>query len=605
MELETTIPYAQPLLLLGGAVLAAPLFKGLGLGTILGYLAAGIVIGPLARLIVGAEEILDVAQLGIVLLLFIVGLELSPSRLWTLRREIFGLGLAQVAVSTVAITALAHVLVGLPFTVALVVGLGLAQSSTAFAMQILEEDGAFNRRYGRTTLSIELFQDIAIGPTLALLAFLAPASPESSGDGPWQVAAVLAAVVVLVVAGRYLLNPMFRIIANTGAKEAMIAAALLVVLGSATLMEMAGLSMAMGAFIAGVMLAESSFRHELRADIEPFRGILLGLFFIAVGLSVDLAVIRDNWLIVLAAVPVVMTVKSATVYGLCRLFGIEHNDAIRSAMLLAQGGEAGFVVFTVAASAALLSSQTASILFATVTISMALTPAVVRFGKALTRPAKAETLDEDFDGAGADVLMIGFSRFGQIVSQALLSGGTDVTIIDRSAERVRAAEKFGFRIYFGDGTRKEVLEAAGIRRARLVAVCTNGREPTDRVVDLIKSEFPHVKLYVRSYDRSHTLSLRARDVDYELRETFESALAFGGRTLEALGTSRDIASGIVDDVRQRDEERLDVQAVEGFYAGSDRMRVRPVVPEPLVRPERQGRTVDVSSETAARATQEG
>lgn len=593
LEMEAGIPFAQPLLLLAGAVLAAPLFKRFGLGTILGYLAAGFVIGPVAQLVADGDQILNVAQLGIVFLLFIIGLELSPSRLWALRREMFGLGLAQVAACAIAFTALAVLLLGQSIAVALILGLGLAQSSTAFAMQLLEEEGAVNRRYGRTTLSIVLFQDIMVGPTLALIPLLAPITVSEPESGLWQVVAVLAAVLVLALAGRYVLNPLFRIIANTGAKEAMIAAALLVVLGSAVLMELVGLSMAMGAFIAGVMLAESSYRHELQADIEPFRGILLGLFFMAIGMSVDLSVIAANWLTILLAVPILMAMKTAIIYGLCRFFSIEHNNAIRSATLLAQGGETGLVVFSVAASDLLFDHATSSVLFAIVAVSMALTPFAARLGRKLTRPAKTDLIEEDFEGAGADVLMIGFSRFGQIASQVLLSGGTDVTIIDHSAERVRSVEKFGFRIYFGDGRRKDVLEAAGIRRAKLVAICTNARATTDHIVDLIQSEFPHVKLYVRSYDRAHTLSLRDRGVEYEIRETLESALMFGRRTIEALGVGEDVATQIADDVRKRDEERLEMQITEGFYAGDGR---KPVAPEPLVKPSRQAKRLDKEDE---------
>lgn len=588
---EATI-YFEVLLLLAGAVIAAPLFKRLGLGTILGYLAAGIVIGPVARLVTGGDEFLHVSELGIVFLLFIIGLELKPSRLWALRHQIFGLGLTQVLASGLALAVLGHMLAGLSWPAAIVAGFGLALSSTAFAMQTLEQQGATNTLHGQRTFAILLFQDLAIVPLLALIPLLAPGAETERFSGPMQFGIAVVAVAALLFAGRYLLNPLFRIIANTGAKEAMIAAALLVVLGSATLMQVAGLSMAMGAFIAGVMLAESSYRHELEADIEPFRGVLLGLFFMAVGLSLDLSVVLKNWLTILIAVPVLMAVKVATTYLGCRLFGAGRNDAVLTAFLLPQGGEFAFVLFTTAAAASIFSGEAAPLLIAIVTCSMALMPLVTRLSTFLTSPEPEDKMEEDFDGAGAGVLMIGFSRFGQIASQILLTGGSEVTVIENSAERVRSASKFGFRIYFGDGTRKDVLEAAGIRKAKLVAVCTNRRETTDRIVGLIQSEFPEARLFVRSYDRIHTLELRAKGVDYELRETLESGLVFGRKTLEALGTDEETAQAILEDVRRRDEERLELQALGDWEGSLNRWHTKPVTPEPLVKPAREAKRLD-------------
>src|SRR5262249_3125685 len=365
---EPTI-YSEVLLLLGGAVVAAPLFKRIGLGTVLGYLAAGIAIGPAARLITGGQEILHVAELGIVFLLFVIGLELKPSRLWSLRREIFGLGLGQVVITGLILAVVGYLFTGLTLGGATIIGFGMALSSTAFALQILEQEGTTNTHYGQTAFSILLFQDLAIVPLLALIPLFAPTTTEASQPGFQQFLIAIAAIAALLIAGRYLLNPLFRIIANTGAKEAMIAAALLVVLGSATLMQLAGLSAAMGAFVAGVMLAESSYRHELEADIEPFRGILLGLFFMAVGLSLDLNVVVSNWALILLAVPVLMVVKGITVYGVCRLFGCSRDNAVRIAFLLPQGGEFAFVLFSAAASAAILSPEAASVLVAIVTLS--------------------------------------------------------------------------------------------------------------------------------------------------------------------------------------------------------------------------------------------
>ncbi|QND52007.1 potassium transporter TrkA [Phyllobacterium sp. 628] len=592
--------YFQALALLAGAIIAAPLFKRLGLGTVLGYLAAGLLIGPLANLITDGEQVLHFSELGVVFLLFVIGLELKPTRLWNMRHAIFGLGAAQVIVSGAALTGLILAFQLMSWQAAVVIGFGLALSSTAFAMQILEERGETNMPHGQTSFAILLFQDLAIVPLLAMIPVLAPGSAQHEADPLGKFLIAIICIGAIIAVGRYLLNPLFRFIANTGAREVMIAAALFVVLGAALLMQFAGLSMAMGAFIAGVLLAESSYRHELEADIEPFRGIFLGLFFMAVGLSIDLKVILADWPMILLAVPVFMAIKALVVYVLARLFRCNHNDAIRIAFFLPQGGEFGFVLFTTAAAAGLLSSSTASEMIAVVTLSMAVMPLSVALGnRFLVDPNAKEEIDEDFDGAaGADVLMIGFSRYGQIAAQILLAGGTSVTLIDASADRIRAASKFGFRIYFGDGTRKEVLEAAGIRQAKIVAVCTHARETTDKIVDLVQSEYPDIKLFVRSYDRGHTLKLRARGVQYELRETFESGLLFGRRTLEELGTSEDVAYEIMEDIRNRDEDRLHIQASEGLMAGNDLLLTRPVTPEPLIKPTRESKRIDTVEDEA-------
>ncbi|MGK6313978.1 monovalent cation:proton antiporter-2 (CPA2) family protein [Neorhizobium sp. DT-125] len=594
--------FFQVLLLLGGAVIAATVFKKLGLGTVLGYLAAGIVIGPIMHTIMEAEEVLSFAEFGVVFLLFIIGLELNPSRLWQMRGDVFGLGPAQVALTGLILTALAYFANMAGWRGSLIIGFGLALSSTAFALQILNDDGDMNSRYGQRSFSVLLFQDLAIVPLLALITILSPGTNEAAATPLLDFATAVGAVGAMVLAGRYLLTPMFQVIARTGAREVMIAAALLVVLGSAAAMQAVGLSMAMGAFLSGVMLAESSYRHELEADIEPFRGLLLALFFMAVGLSLEVEVILDNILFILPAVPVFMAVKALIVYGLCRLWGSPHDDAVRIAFLLPQGGEFGFVLFTTATAAGLFSSATASLLIAGVTLSMALTPFGAALSKRFMSGETREELEEDFDGAGADVLMIGFSRFGQIAAQILLAGGSAVTVIDDSADRIRQAASFGFRIYFGDGTRRDVLIASGIEKAKIVAVTTQKRETTDRIVDLIRSEFPDVRLFVRSYDRIHSLSLRDRDVEYELRETLESGLLFGRRTLEGLGMAESDAYEIGEDIRKRDEERLQIQAVQGLGAGREMLFNSPVRPEPLIKPKRPTLVDEMGSEPEAAET---
>lgn len=589
---ETTLLYTQTVVLLAGAVIAAPIFKRIGLGTVLGYLAAGVVIGPISGIIRNGTDILHFSELGIVFLLFIVGLEMKPSRLWSMRRDILGLGATQVLTCGMVISLLAA-FIAPSWNVAVVCGFGLALSSTAFALQLLESRHEVNTGYGRKTFSILLFQDLAIIPLLAVLPLLT-AHGETGTD--WSAFFIaVGAIAVVVLAGRFLLSPLLGIIASTGAREAMMAAALLVVFGSAMLMQAAGLSMALGSFLAGVLLAESSYRVELEANIEPFRGILLGLFFMAIGLSMDLTVLAEYWFVIIFFVLVAMVVKSLFIYISCRLFSASHSEGVQTAAILSQHGEFGFVLFAAAGSFGIITSQTYSLLIAMVVLSMALTPLSLRLGEMLLTKIQVEEIEEDFEDAGSPVLMIGFSRMGQIAAQTLLASGTDVTVIDNSPDMIKQAARFGFRIYFGNGTRKEVLIASGIEQASLVAVCTHDPELTNRIVDMIARSFPDKPLYVRAYDRSHTLQLMDRPVKYHIRETFESALVFGGRMLEELGKTEVEAAQILAEVRRLDRERLFVQHREGIQAGTHHLHKRPIRPEPLVEPSHRGEALDERS----------
>lgn len=580
--------FTDPLILLGAAAIAVPIFRKLGLGSVLGYLAAGVIIGPILRLIVDGESILHVAELGVVLLLFVIGLELKPSRLWSMRRDIFGLGTAQVLFCGAALTSLVF-WYGQSWQVSVVVGLGLALSSTAIAMQILNETGDFSKRYGQKSFSILLLQDIAIVPLLVLVAFLAPPVANEGAVANWvdislELGVAIASIAALILAGRYLLSPMFLILANSKAREIMTVAALLIVLGAAALMEFAGMSSALGAFIAGVMLAESSYRHELEADIEPFRGLLMGLFFMAVGMSLNLTIVVENWLLIISTALVFMTIKAAIIYGLGRVFGLEHSVATRTAMLLPQHGEFAFVLFTAAVAANLMTSTDASILTAVATITMALTPLTIALAPKLIPKTAAEDIQEDFSDATGNVLLISFGRFGQVVSQLLLAERIDVTIIDNNAERIRSAAKFGFKIYYGDGRRLDVLRAAGLERARMVIICTDGDKPTTQVAELVKKNAPQAKVFVRSYDRSHSIELRKRNVDFELRESVESAMRLGTEALLGLGVEGDRVDEIAQDVRRRDELRLQMQVEGDLQAGQDTLHINTVTPEPLVLP---------------------
>jgi len=353
------------------------------------------------------------------------------------------------------------------------------------------------------------------------------------------------------------------------------------VLGAAALMALAGLSMAMGAFLAGVLLAESSYRHELEADIEPFRGLLLGLFFISVGMSVDLGLILSNWTALVAAVSVLVATKAAVLFGLARLFGHDHDTALRTALTLAQGGEFGFVLYSAAAAAGVMATDHANLLVAVVTLSMALTPLAVRVGQPLLCGDRRAAPEEDFSDANGSVLIVGFGRFGQLASQVFLARGLRPTIIDNDVEMIEAAGRFGSRVYYGDGTRLDVLRAAGAGRVKLIAVCTDAAATTTKIVEVVKEAFPDTPCYARAYDRGHALELIRRGVAAEVRETLESALAFGREVLVGLGAPRDEAVRIVEDVRRRDRDRLEAQREGGVYAGMEHLRMRP---EPLTPP---------------------
>ena len=589
------------LVLLAAAVLSVPIARRLGLSAIVAYLIAGIVIGPHGLAAFGtSESIIPVSELGVVMLLFLIGLELELGRLVALRRAIFGLGAAQLALTALAIGALAYLVGLVDWRGAVVAGVALAMSATAIALEILEERGQLQQDYGQRAFAILLFQDMAVVPLLAVLPLIAQAGESNHadvGDGLRAVALIVGAILLIVVAGRYLLNPFFRLLAQTGSREVMTAAALLVVLGAALVMQKAGMSMALGAFLAGVLLAESNYRHELEADIEPFRGLLLALFFMGIGMSIDLAVVRANlWLILVAAV-VITALKAAIVWLLFNATCVRRADALRAGSVLTAAGEFAFVLIPLGGSLAVLDARQASILTAIAAITMLLGPLVATFTeKLLHRLSRPDTREpDDFSEARGSVLVIGFGRFGQIVSQCLLAEDIDVTTIDNDPEMIQDAAGFGFKVYYGDGTRLDVLRAAGAGEARLVAVCIDNRQAASRIVDLVRAEFPGTKLYVRSYDRRHTLQLIAKGVDFELRETYESALVFGRSTLEALGLDSERAAATEQFVRARDLDRLAVQQAEGLSAGTDLLNTR-MVHEPLSTPAREVKPLNPEAE---------
>jgi glutathione-regulated potassium-efflux system protein KefB len=577
--------------LLGAGVMAVPIFRRLGLGSVLGYFSAGLVIGPYGLgLFPHPESVLHVAELGVVMFLFIIGLEMQPSRLWNLRGEIFGLGVAQVTVCGALLTGVG-IAYGLSPAAAFIAGMGFVLSSTAVVMQMLNERGETSTPQGQQAVSILLLEDLAIVPLLALVAFLAPAK-AGSASGWVSVGTGILSLAGLIIAGRWLLNPMFRVLALAQAREVMTAAALLVVLGSALVMQLGGLSMAMGAFLAGVLLSESSFRHQLEADIEPFRGILLGLFFVAVGMSLNIDVISRQWLLIALSVIAFMSVKALGIFIVAKIFKSTNREALTRVALFSQGGEFAFVLYAAALSAGIFDARINAVISATVILSMALTPLLAI---ALDRfmPAEKTSLDgvEVADGLEGRALIIGFGRFGQVASQSLLARGFSVSIIEIDVELIKAASEFGFKVHYGDGTRAEILHASGAEHAEAILVCVDNRATSDKIVEVAREHFPHAKLFVRAYDRGHALDLIRSGVDFQIRETFESALAFGTAALLKMGVPEDEANEIAEDVRRRDEERLDLQIASDINAGNDLLRYNQPVPAPLTKPKTPGKII--------------
>ncbi|WP_427788888.1 monovalent cation:proton antiporter-2 (CPA2) family protein [Brevundimonas diminuta] len=601
-EAATGLDLGHVAALLAAGVAAVPIFRKLGLGSVLGYLAAGAAIGPFGlALFREPQTILHVAEFGVVIFLFLIGLEMRPKRLWGMRREIFGLGSAQVGLAGLALTGVAMA-AGVSAPVAFVGAMGFVMSSTAVIIQMLEERGDLPTPSGQRAVSILLFEDLAIVPLLAIVALLgASMGHAAESETPlWQsIGLALAALAGVLAVGVYAINPAFRFLARNGGREVMTAAALLVVAGTAWIMDEVGLSMAMGAFLAGVLLSDSTFRHQLEADVEPFRAILLGLFFLSVGMALDIGVVISDWRIVIAGLAAFMVVKVLVIYVVARLFRARHHEAVERAALFAQGGEFAFVLYSAAASAGVIGGQAEAALTAIVILSMALTPlttlALKRFlpNEAGLSPDKAEGVDAA-DGLRGQVLIIGFGRFAQVVSQPLLARDVDVSIIENDVEMIQAAGNFGFKVYYGDGTRLDTLRASGAGRAEAVLVCVDKPETADRIVQLVKSEFPGVKLLVRAFDRGHSLRLIQAGVDYQVRETFESALKFGQAVLEELGLPEDEALEVIADVRRRDEARLDLEVTGGLEAGRAMMRGNMPTPQPTpyIKPHREGRLVN-------------
>ncbi len=570
--------------LLATAVVAAPLFRRLGLGSVLGYLAAGLLIGPFGlALFSDPENILHVAELGVVMFLFLIGLEMRPAKLWALRKEIFGLGAAQVITCIILLSAIG-IAAGLPWAAAIVGASGFVLSSTAVIMKMMDDSGETATEAGQRNISILLFEDLMIVPLLALVAVMAAMMGivEENARPVWvSIGVAVAAIGVVFISGRWLLNPLFGLLARSGAREVMTAAALLVVLGAALFMQWGGLSMAMGAFLAGVLLSDSVFRHQLEADVEPFRGILLALFFISVGMSLNLTIVFEQWPWIVGGVIAFMGVKAFGIYAVARLFGGDQREAVQRSALFAQGGEFAFVLYSAALAAGVMDGRTSAMMTAIVIISMVLTPLVVI---ALNRVMPERELSregvEDANDLHGRVLFIGFGRFAQLVSQALLARGVDMSLIETDVEMIQVAGTFGFKVYYGDGTRLDVLKASGAGEAEAILVCVDKPDVADRIVALVKSEFPNAKLFVRAYDRGHSMRLVQAGVDYQIREVFESSLVFGAAVLRDLGFNDIEIEETIEEVRDRDAARFEMQLAGGINAGGSLMRGNMTTPQP-------------------------
>lgn len=535
------------LMYLSAAVLAVPLAKALGLGSIIGYLAAGIAIGPWGMgLVSNVQDILHFAEFGVVLMLFLVGLELQPSRLWAMRRPIFGTGSAQV-LGCAAVLFAAGWLAGLPWRISLVAALGLALSSTAIALQVLAERNLMRTSSGQAGFSILLFQDVAAIPILALLPLLGAAAgagdEHSAGEVLLEALKIVGVIGAIVLGGRLLLRPLLRWIAKSRTPEIFTAASLLLVVGIAYLMVMVGLSMALGAFLAGVLLADSEYRSELEADIEPFKGLLLGLFFIAVGMSIDFGVLmRSPWL--MAGILLgFLALKAVVIYTLAKVAGVPYQERPVFTLLLAQGGEFAFVVFQAAAGAQVFSAETASLLIGAVALSMLISPLLLvladrallrRYAQLKTAAPPAQEISEPQE---APVIIAGFGRYGQIVARVMLTQGIPTTVLDHSVEILEIARAFGYRVFYGDATRLDLLRIAGAEHARVLVVAVDDPEQSLKIVTLARKHFPQLQVVARARDLTHWNKLRDLGVTLVQRELFESSLASARTVLELMGQS--------------------------------------------------------------------
>lgn len=553
---------------LAAAVIAVPLSQRLGLGSVLGYLAAGVAIGPWGLGLIGeVGEVLHIAELGVVLLLFVIGLEMQPKRLWALRKTIVGLGGLQVVLTAAALGLAAFWALALPPATATVLGLALALSSTAFGLQLLSERGELTAKHGRAAFGILLFQDLAVIPILALLPLLAAGGEAMSLTGALlETARVAAVLAVMVVGGHYLLRPIFRLVAATRIPEVFTAWALLIVLGTAVLMAQLEMSVALGAFVAGVLLADSEYRHELEADIDPFKDLLLGLFFIAVGMSINLGLLLAQPWPLLGLTLVLLALKGAILYGIGRRQGLEPAAARNLAATLPQGGEFAFVILAAAVAAGILDQPLSDRVVAVVTLSMLATPLLVTASARLNRWLAAGPAAPDFDVPEEPthpVILAGFGRVGQIVARVLRAKNVGFVALEINPDQVDFVRRYGDKIYYGDAAKPELLRAAGIDQARVLVLTIGDPETSVRVARAVREHYPHIRIVAAARNRRHAYALINAGVDNVLRETFLSSLELSVETLKALGLSAAEAARAAATFRAHDERLIAEQAAAG------------------------------------------
>lgn len=580
MEHQTqAFPLQDGFLLLGTALVFVLLFRRLGLGATLGYLLAGAVLGPYALHLVGdPESKIGFAELGITLLLFIVGLELAPRRLWRMRHEIFGLGLLQVALCGLAVSWVIHTFAGFSIEASLALGLPLGLSSTAQVLPMLQSAGRLHSPFGERSFAILLFQDLSIIPLITIIAAMNRNPGLPAGPPGWQLAVTtVLAIGGLIAAGRFVIRPLFRLIGNLGEREMFVFAALFTVLASAALMQALGLSTALGAFIAGVMLADSPYRHELEADVEPFRSILLGLFFMSVGMMLDLSAIAERPLFVLSMAIALIAVKSGVIFTLGLLFRMHWRSALALGLLLSQGGEFGFVLFAQAAGAWLVEPQAASLFGAIVTLSMVATPFLMMATRRIREMPEVASEREGPQADGASALVVGYGRFGQTVAQMLIAAQIEVTLIDTDIEMIDVAGGFGAKVWFGDGTRIDLLRQAGAAEAELIAFCIDGDQLTEDFIHAVHAAFPQAQIHARVFDRRGLLRLKDSPVKSVTREVLEAAVVLARGALQGLGVSLQDIEKAETLYRSRDKERLSAQYETGdLRTARDRILTQPV-----------------------------
>ncbi|WP_395330036.1 cation:proton antiporter [Novosphingobium sp. BL-8H] len=561
-------------LLLGTALAFVLLFRRLGLGATLGYLLAGAILGPFILNLVGdPENKLGIAELGITFLLFIVGLELAPRRLWRMRSEIFGLGMLQVTLCGLAITAVIYYSTGFSIAASLALGLPLGLSSTAQVLPLLQSEGRLHTPFGERSFAILLFQDLSIIPLITIIAAMNRNPHLPAGPPGWiLVLETLAAIAGLILAGRFVIRPLFRLIGNLGEREMFVFAALFTVIASAALMQSLGLSTALGAFIAGVMLADTPYRHELEADVEPFRTLLLGLFFMSVGMMLDLSAIAERPLFVASMAIALIAVKSGVIFLIGLAFRMNWRSALALGLLLSQGGEFGFVLFAQARDAWLIDPSAASLFSAIVTLSMVTTPFLMM---ATARVREMPTSKETREGPrkdGARALVVGYGRFGQTVAQVLIAAEIEVTLIDTDIEMIDVAGGFGAKVWFGDGTRIDLLRQAGAGEAKMIVFCIDGDQLSESFLHGVHEAFPEARILARVYDRRTMIRLMDAPVTFMVREVMESAVAMAREALEDLGLSGEQIDAAESTYRASDKERLSIQYETGdIRAARDRI----------------------------------